>query len=120
MTDWNQVVVQMWNSRRGKQLLLFAAGTLGLAALAIGAGAVEGPSSGDEDLWIHPRNDAYDPSRHYKDPSGELFYKEENDIAQTGPEVAQGLGAVVIQGGAEPRVTVELGADVWEFVSAHG
>jgi hypothetical protein len=90
-----------------KHLSLLGLITLVLAGLAlIAAGESRGPL---EDLWIHPRGDAYDPQQHYQDLAGELYYHAENDIAQ-------GLGAIVVEGGSEPLVRAELGADLWEFV----
>ena len=61
------------------------------------------------DRWVHPRGEAFDADRHYKDSDGELFYHEENDIAQ-------GIGSIVVHGGSEARVTAKLGADLWAFL----
>jgi uncharacterized membrane protein YgcG len=90
-----------------KQLALLGSTTVVLACLALVAtGEKRDPAP---DLWIHPRGDAYDPQRHYKDLAGELYYHAENDIAR-------GLGTVSVHGGSPPRVTADLGADLWEFV----
>ncbi len=65
------------------------------------------------DLWIHPRGEVYDPKLHDKAPTGELFFRAENDLGK-------GLEAIAVHGGSEPRVTAELGADLWSFVAQHG
>lgn len=92
---------------RWKQLALLCSTTFALACLALVAtGEKRDPA---RDLWIHPRGDAYDPERHYRDLAGELYYHAENDIAR-------GLGTVAVHGGSSPRVTADLGADLWEFV----
>ena len=61
---------------RWNHTLRLALAALILAGLTVAASGERAP----RDLWIHPRNDAYDPARHYKDVSGELYYKAENDI----------------------------------------
>ncbi len=65
------------------------------------------------DWWIHPRGESYDPAVHYKAPDGELYFHAENDLGR-------GLEAIVVHGGSEPRVTAELGADLWAYVARHG
>jgi len=65
------------------------------------------------DLWIHPRGAVYDPALHYKAPDGELFFHAENDLGK-------GLEAIVIHAGSDPRVSAELGADLWRFLELHG
>lgn len=74
-------------------------------------GVAKGPV--DRDLWVHPREDGYDPQRHYKAQDGELYYHAENDIQA-------GLGDIVVIGGAEPRVEATLGADLKAYVETHG
>lgn len=32
------------------------------------------------DRWVHPRGEAFDPERHYRDQSGEVYYVEERGI----------------------------------------
>ncbi|MBW2422501.1 MAG: hypothetical protein JRH19_28520 [Deltaproteobacteria bacterium] len=64
------------------------------------------------DLWIHPREEVYDPALHYVDPEGELYYHAENDIGQ-------GIGKIAVLGGSDASVSVDLGPDLWEFVSTH-
>ena len=79
---------------------------LSIAAAAVVAGGQQGNSV--RDPWVHPRGEKYDPERHYKDAAGEIYYKAENDIAQS-------LGDIVVRGGAEPSITADLGPDLWRF-----
>jgi hypothetical protein len=66
------------------------------------------------DLWVHPRNESFDASRHYRDATGELFFHAENDIAR-------GFGPITVAGeGAETSLRVELGRDLWDFVQRNG
>jgi hypothetical protein len=65
------------------------------------------------DLWIHPRNEAFDPALHYRAPNGELFYHAENDLGV-------GLDSIFVHGGAEPKVTALLGKDIWSYVAKNG
>ena len=65
------------------------------------------------DLWIHPRHETYDPAIHYRAPNGELFYKAENDLGV-------GLESITVEAGSEPRVSAELGADIWKYLSKNG
>jgi hypothetical protein len=65
------------------------------------------------DLWIHPRQEKYDPARHYRAPDGELYFHAENDLGK-------GLEAITVHGGSKPRVTAELGADLWRYLEQHG
>ena len=64
------------------------------------------------DLWVHPRNEAYDPKRHYRAPGGELYYHAENDIAR-------GLGKLVVRGDP-PVLSADLGRDIWALIEVHG
>jgi hypothetical protein len=61
------------------------------------------------DLWIHPRGEAFDPAKHYKAPDGEIHFHAENDLGR-------GLEAIVVHGGSDPRVTADIGGDLWRFV----
>ncbi len=70
---------------------------------AIGAPLPLSPSSA-RDLWVHPRGDHFDAKRHYRDPSGELYYLEENDLGLVGP--------VRITRGERPNLRVQIGADL--------
>ena len=65
------------------------------------------------DLWIHPRNEVYNPAIHYRAPNGELFYHAENDLGV-------GLDSIFVHGGAEPKVTALLGKDIWNFIAKNG
>ena len=87
---------------------------LALVALLLFApalGVAENPV--DRDLWIHPRDDGYDPSRHYKAQDGELFYHAENDIHV-------GLGNIVVTHDPEPRVEATVGKDLKGYVETQG
>ena len=75
--------------------------------IGVAAGSREGGPL--RDLWIHPRGDSYDPQRHYRAPGGELYYSAENDIAS-------GVDSIVVHGGSKPRISAELGPDIWRFV----
>jgi hypothetical protein len=80
----------------------------------LGAGSVQAVAAAKRDLWVHPRDDHYDPELHYKDSEGELYYHAENDIAR-------GLGRIVVRGdGAQTVVSADLGRDLWAFVEQHG
>ncbi len=88
------------------------------AALAPGllvtAVAVAGAQVGGAafDRWIHPRGQAFDPARHYKDANGEVYYQAENDI---------GAGvAIRLEGGSRPRMIVDLGPDLWKIADETG
>jgi hypothetical protein len=86
------------------------AGLIGFS-LVIGSlivGAQENAS--ENDLWVHPRGETYDPERHYRDGTGELYYKAENDIERA-------LGDVIVDGVGSPRISVELGADLWRVLA---
>jgi hypothetical protein len=66
------------------------------------------------DRWIHPRGESYDPKLHYKNSdTGELYYHAENDISS-------GLGKVAVTSGPRPRLTADLGEDLWAFVERNG
>ena len=65
------------------------------------------------DLWIHPRGESFDPAKHYKAPDGEIYFQAENDLGR-------GLEAIVVHGGSSPRVTADLGSDLWGFVERNG
>ncbi len=82
---------------------------LGSRVLAIAlAGAVGAPlplaPTAARDLWIHPRGDRFDAARHYRAPTGELYYVEENDLGLVGP--------VRITQGENPVLRVQIGADL--------
>src|SRR5262245_17984696 len=98
----------MWKRRFAVAGVLFFFGS---ALVASGKAAVA-----LRDLWIHPRGKvAYDPKLHYRAPNGEIFYHAENDLGR-----GKGLEAIVVHGGSDPRVTAELGDDLWSFVQKHG
>ena len=82
---------------------------LGLTVLALVA---TGTTALIRDLWIHPRGEGFDPALHYKAPNGEIFFHAENDLGK-------GLDSIVVQGGIEPRITADLGPDLWRFVRRH-
>ena len=65
--------------------------------LLVTAVAVAGAQVGGAafDRWIHPRGQAFDPARHYKDANGEVYYQAENDIEK----LKQGLEAVTARMG---------------------
>ena len=46
---------------------------VGLVIGSLVVGAQE--STSENDLWVHPRGETYDPERHYRDEAGELYYK---------------------------------------------
>jgi hypothetical protein len=56
------------------------------------------------DLWVHPRGEAFDPSLHYRDADGNLYYLEENDLGGS-------IGAVRIVPG-EQRIRIGLGPEL--------
>ena len=87
------------------------AGGFGLTLVIVSVIALgrEGPS--EQDFWVHPRGEAFDPELHYKAGSGEIFYKAENDIERA-------IGGVIIDHSRGPRITVDLGADLFS-VPAH-
>ena len=95
----------LWKKRFAVVAVLFLSG---FALVASGKGAAM-----LRDLWIHPRGAVYDPALHYKAPDGELFFHAENDLGK-------GLEAIVIHAGSDPRVSAELGADLWSFLEKHG
>jgi hypothetical protein len=72
------------------------------------AGAIGVPlplaESAARDLWIHPRGESFDAARHYRAADGELYYLEENDLGLVGP--------VHIEAGENPRLRVQIGADL--------
>jgi len=87
-----------------------------IASLAVAAFALVAAGHGAEllrDLWIHPRGETFDPARHYKAPDGEIFFHAENDLGR-------GLEAIVVHGGREPRVSADLGSDLWRFAESNG
>ena len=69
---------------------------LGLVIASLVVGAQE--SASENDLWVHPRGETYDSERHYRDETGELYYKAENDIERA-------LGDVVVDGVGSPRIS---------------
>ena len=83
---------------------------LGLTVLAWVATGTTGALI--RDLWIHPRGTAFDPALHYKAPDGEIFFHAENDLGK-------GLDSIIVHGGSDPRVTADLGPDLWRFVERH-
>ncbi|MEE8557698.1 MAG: hypothetical protein V3T14_07415 [Myxococcota bacterium] len=58
---------------------------------------------GTHSLWVHPSGETFDPTRHYRDAEGNLFYLEENNVG--GP-----VGAVHF--GAKGKVRVDLGLEL--------
>ena len=94
-----------WKNRFAAVVVLILSG---FALVAAGKGAEI-----LRDLWIHPRGAVYDPALHYKAPDGELFFHAENDLGK-------GLEEIVIHAGSDPRVSAELGADLWRFLEKHG
>jgi hypothetical protein len=62
------------------------------------------------DLWIHPRGEAYDASKHYRAPNGELYYVAENDLL--------GFGPVRLVEGEQPSLRVSLGSDLRALMTA--
>ena len=92
---------------------LFAVFLVVTGVTVVASGALDEGDGSRRDLWIHPRNETYDPNRHYRDESLELYYAPENDIGRE-------LGAIVVQGGAQPLIRADLGADIWEFVERNG
>jgi hypothetical protein len=85
-----------------------------LAAALAGALIVPAPVLGvaqapTRDLWVHPRGESFEPSRHYRDSNGELYYHKENDVGGA-------LGTVEVLPG-EKRIRVGLGAEVLQKAS---
>ena len=74
--------------------------------LSLFALVCSGPSSA-RDAWVHPRNEPFDSEKHYRDGTGEIYYRAENDIETS-------LGRIVVKGGDRPVITVELGADLFD------
>ena len=64
------------------------------------------------DIWIHPRGETFDPARHYRDPDGNLFYREENDIG--------GTVHIRFVSDREANVRVELGTELAKWAEATG
>ncbi|UCE87639.1 MAG: hypothetical protein JSU66_08005, partial [Deltaproteobacteria bacterium] len=74
-------------------------------AVGVFVAVAAGAWAADFDLWIHPRNETYDPKIHYRDATGELYYHAENDIQAA-------MDNVVVNGGERRVVTVALGPDL--------
>ncbi len=88
-----------------------AGGRLRIAGLSLLFAFVAVVSGGhgaeSRDLWVHPRGDAYDAKRHYRDASGELYYKAENDLLEA-------LGDVAVERVDRPLISVQLGPELWD------
>jgi hypothetical protein len=96
------------NLRRGCGALL----AVGAAVLAFGM--LRGDAYGEPDLWVHPRGEPYDPTRHYKDAEGELYYHPENDLGRA-------LGLVTVESVGRRIIRVELGSDLLQVAEGkHG
>ena len=64
------------------------------------------------DLWIHPRGEAFNPDLHYRDASGQLYYKAENDISNA-------LGYIEVEAG-EVVMRAPVGPELQAFADHHG
>jgi hypothetical protein len=93
------------------KLLRMLGVTLGVALAA--AIAIEELEAYTRDLWVHPREDTYDPARHYKDAAGELFYKHEREIVDA-------LGDISVERAGRPLISVEVGPSLLAFAEEHG
>jgi hypothetical protein len=78
----------------------------GLSAAAVFA--VDELAAYTRDLWVHPRNETYDPAKHYRAADGELYYKAENDITDA-------LGDISLDRAGRPLISVELGPQLLEW-----
>ncbi len=63
------------------------------------------------DLWVHPRNATFDPGRHYRAPSGEVYFRAENDIGGS-------LGRIFFS--QRDGLSIELGDDLFQVTEARG
>lgn len=103
-----------WKHYTSLGLVFLTPFALLLVALSASGERRQASSGAPADLWVHPRDDAFDPKFHYKDGGGELYYHAENDIAR-------GLGRIVIRGDGDQTVlSVDLGRDLTDFVAEHG
>jgi len=86
---------------------------IGLGVALAAAIAIEELEAYTRDLWVHPREDTYDPARHYKDAAGELFYKHEREIVDA-------LGDISVDRAGRPLISVEVGPSLLAFAEEHG
>ncbi len=89
---------------KASELLRLFGFVLNLTAVSVFAGGSGAAAS--RDLWIHPRNETYDPAIHYRDSADELYYKAENGINNA-------LGSIAVN---QTRITVELGPELLKVV----
>jgi hypothetical protein len=64
------------------------------------------------DLWVHPRAEQFDPSRHYRDSEGNLYFREENDLG--------GKVEISFYSESEADIRVDLGTDIVGRAQATG
>jgi hypothetical protein len=88
------------------KLLRMAGLTIGLAVAAVIA--VEELEAYSRDLWVHPRTETFDPERHYKGPSGEIYYKHERQLTEA-------LGDISVDRVGRPLISVGVGPDLVAF-----
>ena len=86
---------------------------IGLGVALAAAIAIEELEAYTRDLWVHPREETYDPARHYRDGTGEIFYKHEREIVDA-------LGDISVDRAGRPLISVEVGPSLLAFAEEHG